>query len=397
MAEQKLPKLTTRVRFPSPAPPLPAMPSRTPSFASRIVAWQRRHGRRDLPWQRTRDAYRIWVSEIMLQQTQVATAIPYYERFVARFPDAATLARAPVDEVMRLWSGLGYYARARNLHRAARIVVEAHGGSPPLSPVELEALPGIGRSTAAAIAAFTTGKPHAILDGNVKRVLARHFGIAGAADSAPVLAKLWTLADSLVPAKGVEGYTQGLMDLGATACTRSNPACAQCPVRGTCVALRDGRIAELPGRKTPRPPASRTVAMLAIVSRGEVLVERRPPVGIWGGLWSLPEAPADADPASWVAKAFGLRVDGVDSLEPFAHAFTHFTLEVVPWLVKAGRGAKAAQGTSTMWLPLQEAAAAALPSPVKKLLARLAGAKPSRRAAVREGTGAGPRGARPRR
>jgi A/G-specific adenine glycosylase len=370
------------------------MPSRSPSFSTRVVAWQRRHGRTGLPWQGTRDPYRIWVSEIMLQQTQVAAAIPFFERFVARFPDVGTLAGAPVDEVMRLWSGLGYYARARNLHKAARAVVDGHGGRFPLSVDQLVALPGVGRSTAAAIAAFATGERHAILDGNVKRVMARHFGVDGAVDSAPVLAKLWALADSLVPARGVEGYTQGLMDLGATVCTRTSPACGNCPVRATCVALRDARIAELPQRKRSRPVPARAIAMLAVVSRGEVLVEKRPATGIWGGLWSLPEAPEDADPADWVERAFGLAVDAVEPLEPFTHAFTHFTLEVRPWLVTVKGAARAAREPFATWLAIQEAPAAALPAPVKKLIARLPREAPSRGVSARAGSGAGSRGGR---
>ena len=370
------------------------MPPSNSSFAARVVAWQRRHGRSDLPWQGTRDPYRIWVSEIMLQQTQVSTVIPYYERFVARFPDAAALAAASEDEVMRLWSGLGYYARARNLHRAARAIVSAHGGCFPLLMRDVLDLPGVGRSTAAAVVAFATGAPHAILDGNVKRVFARHFGVAGPVDSAAIAAKLWALAESLVPAKGVEGYTQGLMDLGATVCTRTKPACAKCPVRGSCVALRDGRVAELPGRKPSRPVPARRVAMLVVVSRGEVLVEKRPPSGIWGGLWSLPEVPADADPAAWAAKTLGLRVAGLDALEPFTHAFTHFTLGVTPWLVRLKGAAPAAGEAFTMWLALQEADAAALPAPVKKLLARLPREAPSREGSARAGSGAGSRGGR---
>jgi A/G-specific adenine glycosylase len=345
-----------------------------------VVAWQRRHGRHDLPWQATRDPYRIWVAEVMLQQTQVAAVIGYFERFMARFPDVATLAAAPVDEVMRLWSGLGYYARARNLHRAAQEVVTGHGGRFPLSHEAASALPGIGRSTAAAIIAFATGKPHAILDGNVKRVLARHFGVAGAADSAATLSKLWTLADSLVPAKDVEAYTQGLMDLGATVCTRARPGCTICPVRRTCVALRDDRIAELPGRKAKRPTPARAVSMIIAVSHDEVLLEKRPPSGIWGGLWSLPEAPAGSDPAAWVAKTLGLRVEGVDALEPFMHAFTHFTLAVTPWLVRVKDSRQSAGEANAIWLPLQEAGTAALPAPVKSLLARIprAACAPSR-------------------
>jgi len=342
------------------------------TFASRIAAWQRRHGRHGLPWQGVRDPYRIWLSEIMLQQTQVATVIPYYERFLVRFPDVAALAAAPDDEVMRLWSGLGYYARARNLLRAARIVVSEHGGRFPRSLTEVAALPGIGPSTAAAIVAFATGEPHAILDGNVKRVMARHFGIAGAADSPATLAQLWATARSVLPEKGIEAYTQGLMDLGATVCVRSGPACGRCPVSGTCVALREDRVAELPGRKARRAAPVKETAMLVLLSQGEVLLQKRPPRGIWGGLWSLPEAPTDADPGAWARRSLGLRVRNVEALEPFTHAFTHFRLAVRPWLLQAARARNRGGRPEFTWLDLRDAQDAALPAPVKKLLARVA-------------------------
>ena len=370
------------------------MPPRTPSFATRIKAWQRRHGRHDLPWQGTRDPYRLWVSEIMLQQTQVATVIPYYERFLARFPDVATLAAADADEVLRLWSGLGYYARARNLHRAAQAIVERYAGRFPLDVDDAQALAGIGRSTAAAIEAFATGQRHAILDGNVKRVLARCFGVEGAVDSAPVLAKLWALSESLVPARGVEEYTQGLMDLGATVCTRTRPTCDACPLASDCVARREGTTDRLPGRKSSRPAREREVAMLVIVSRGEVLVEKRPAAGIWGGLWSLPEVPVGTDPAKRVRRDYGLRVEAVEDLEPFRHAFTHFTLAVRPWLVRAMGDLAQAREPVAMWLALQDAQDAGLPAPVKRLLARLPGADASPGAPARAGSGAGPKAGR---
>jgi A/G-specific adenine glycosylase len=364
------------------------MPSRIPSFAARVAAWQRRHGRRDLPWQGTRDPYRLWVSEIMLQQTQVATAIPYYTRFLARFPDVAALAGAEDDEVLRHWSGLGYYARARNLHRAAQAVLRDHGGRFPLEVDGLQALPGVGRSTAAAIAAFATGRPHAILDGNVKRVLARHAGLGEPVDSAAGSSRLWALAESRLPARGVEAYTQGLMDLGATVCTRARPACERCPVAADCVARLTGRTAELPLRRARRIPGRRDAMLLAIVSGDEVLVEKRPPAGIWGGLWSLPEAPADADPARWVRRQWGLRVRAVEALEPFSHAFTHFTLDARPWLVRASGEPRDGGATRVAWLPLSEAAEAALPAPVKRLLSGLRGA-PIARASARAGSGPG--------
>ena len=344
---------------------------REPSFAQRIVRWQQRHGRHDLPWQRTRDAYRIWLSEIMLQQTQVGTVIAYFERFVARFPTLAALAAASEDDVLASWSGLGYYARARNLHRAAREVVEAHGGVFPSSFEALSQLPGIGRSTAAAIAALASGERRAILDGNVRRVLARHAGIAGDPASAAMMASLWREAEARLPEDDIEGYTQGMMDLGAGVCAPRNPNCLLCPVSADCVARMEKRIDELPGRRRRAPPRRRRIAMLVVLSRGEVLLEKRPPAGIWGGLWSLPEAGA-AEPADVaLARDWGIEAESVEPLEPFEHAFTHFTLEVVPWRVHVRKATRVAEGKTATWLALSDLAGAALPSPVRKLLATL--------------------------
>ena len=343
---------------------------RDDSFAARVVRWQRDHGRHDLPWQGSRDAYRIWLSEIMLQQTQVAAVIPYYERFVARYPTVVHLAAAPEDDVMALWSGLGYYARARNLHRAAREVVARHGGVFPSDSGSLAALPGIGRSTAAAIAAFAGGERGAILDGNVRRVLSRHAGIGGDPSSAAVMSSLWEMAEARLPDGGIEPYTQAMMDLGAVICTVRNPACLLCPVAGDCVALREERVAELPGRRAQRRAPRRRVAMLVVVSRGEVLLEKRPPSGIWGGLWSLPEAAADADVGGALA-SWGFAGASVEPLAPFEHAFTHFTLEVTPWRVSPRGGSRLAADRQATWLPLCDVAGAALPSPIRKLLQAL--------------------------
>jgi A/G-specific adenine glycosylase len=361
------------------------------SFAARIVRWQRRHGRHDLPWQGTRDAYRIWLSEVMLQQTQVASAIPYFERFVARFPDVRTLAAAREDDVLALWSGLGYYARARNLHRAAKEVMARFDGRFPVRFEDVLDLPGVGRSTAAAIVAFATGEPHAILDGNVKRVLARHAGIGGDPSSTAVVAKLWEAAEARLPRRGIEPYTQGLMDLGATVCVRT-PDCDACPVAADCVARIEDRIAQLPGRRKRAAPKRKRTAMLAIIANGEVLLEKRPPTGIWGGLWSLPEAPARSAPAEFARREWGLEVARAQKLEPFEHAFSHFTLEVTPWLVHLKRGTRIAGERVAMWLALSEASTAALPAPVKVLLVAL-----SRSAFAASGTGAAPRAARRRR
>jgi A/G-specific adenine glycosylase len=339
-----------------------------PPFASRIVAWQRDHGRHDLPWQSTRDPYRIWLSEIMLQQTQVATVIAYYGRFLARFPDVASLAAAREDDVLALWSGLGYYARARNLHRAARDVVEKFAGAFPVTRDELAQLPGVGRSTAAAIAAFASGERGAILDGNVRRVLARHAGIGGDPASAAVLARLWSEAEARLPAKGIEAYTQGMMDLGANVCLPRNPRCLLCPVAHDCAARIQDRIFELPGRRARAPARRRRIAMLVILSRGEVLLEKRPPTGIWGGLWSLPEFDASESPREFLARSWGLDAARVAALEPFEHAFTHFTLDVEPWRVDIGKTVRLAEGKAATWLALADLAGAALPSPVRKLL-----------------------------
>jgi A/G-specific adenine glycosylase len=342
------------------------------SFSTRIIRWQRAHGRHGLPWQGTRDAYRIWLSEVMLQQTQVATVLPYYERFLARFPDVRALAAAPVDEVLALWSGLGYYARARNLHRAAIEVVQRFGGEFPCTFEALETLPGIGRSTAAAIAAFASGERRAILDGNVRRVLARHAGIAGDPAAAATLARLWQSAEALLPQAAIEAYTQGMMDLGADVCAIRKPACLVCPVNDDCVARREDRVHELPGKRARRENPRRQVAMLVVLSQGEVLLEKRPPTGIWGGLWSLPEAAVDAGVDAVLASQWGLETAEVQKLPPFDHAFTHFTLTVSPYRIRVRDRACLAAEKAATWLPLTELRGAALPSPVKKLLQRVA-------------------------
>ncbi|MEJ2479653.1 MAG: A/G-specific adenine glycosylase [Acidihalobacter sp.] len=304
------------------------------AFSRRVLAWWREHGRKDLPWQREPTAYRVWVSEIMLQQTQVATVIPYFERFMERFPSLAELAAAPLDDVLQHWSGLGYYARARNLHKAACVVVEEHGGELPQELEALCALPGIGRSTAGAILSLACGQVQPILDGNVKRVLCRYHGVEGWAGSSDVLRRLWTLAESHTPERDAGPYTQAMMDLGATLCTRARPACERCPLSEDCVALRDGRRRELPA---PRPrralPERETCFLLLLDTQGRVLLERRPPTGIWGGLWSLPEAATREEADAWLrAEAGG---DAVwKPMAPLAHTFSHFRLNIRPLLAE---------------------------------------------------------------
>ncbi len=338
-------------------------------FAHHLIVWHKVHGRHDLPWQNTCDPYRIWVSEIMLQQTQVATVTPYFLRFMTRFPDIASLAGAPIDDVLAHWSGLGYYARARNLHAAAQLIVTRHAGEFPRDPANIAALPGIGRSTAAAIAAFAFSVRGAILDGNVKRVLARCFGIAGYPGEAAVQNRLWALAESLLPKSDIEPYTQALMDLGATLCTRARPRCDSCPLQVPCVAHRTQRTAELPSAK-PRADVPHREMVLLILQRGvEVLLEKRPASGIWGGLWSFPEIDRAAILETQLLARFGVKVQGVMPLAPLVHRFTHFRQTLLPLWVAVTPVLQAPPGQ--IWLGLEDARAAAIPTPVRKLLDRL--------------------------
>jgi A/G-specific adenine glycosylase len=339
------------------------------SFASRIIHWQQRHGRHALPWQASRDPYRIWLSEIMLQQTQVATVIPYFERFVARFPDLSTLAAAHEDEVLAHWSGLGYYSRARNLHAAARAIVENHASQFPSLPDLIAELPGVGRSTAAAVATLAFGQRCAILDGNVKRVLARHTGVAGWPGDKKVESVLWQVAEARLPRNEIEVYTQGMMDLGALVCTRSQPACASCPVKADCVAFVHNRATELP---TPRPRKvlpERRVQMLLLLDRGELMLEKRPARGIWGGLWSLPELSPEADPASHCRDRFGFTALAQQQLPQLTHSFSHFRLHIQP--VRLQLNPRTATPPGQIWLSLADALDSALPAPVRKLVAQL--------------------------
>ena len=363
-------------------------------FAQRLIDWQRIHGRRDLPWQRERDAYRIWLSEIMLQQTQVATVLPYYARFLAEFPDVDALARAPLSRVLELWSGLGYYRRAHHLHAAARAVVAGHGGRFPAGAAALATLPGIGRSTAAAIAAFASRERGAILDGNVKRVLARHRGIDGWPGAPGVEAKLWRIAEALLPngtgaatdvhsaadadleadpdvetdADAIATYTQALMDLGATVCTRARPRCTACPIANDCIALVEHRVDALPSPRPRKPLPRREVRVLVIERDGTILLEQRPPLGIWGGLWSLPEMPMVADPSAAIASRFGASAGAAQALPPIVHGFTHFALTMHPLRVAVVAWPAAVRMPGIEWFTREAAIAAALPAPIRKLL-----------------------------
>ncbi|MBI1174874.1 MAG: A/G-specific adenine glycosylase [Sideroxydans sp.] len=339
-------------------------------FAQRVIEWQRLHGRHDLPWQGA-DAYHVWLSEIMLQQTQVATVIPYYQRFIASFPTIAALAAASEDEVLAHWSGLGYYARGRNLHRAAQLIMKKHGGEFPLEFEQIVALPGIGRSTAAAICALARHERRAILDGNVKRVLARHRGIAGWTGDRRVETQLWQQAEALLPPHEVATYIQGLMDLGATVCSRSRPKCAACPVQDDCVALDSERTAELP---TPRPKKSlpeKHSTFVLLRHGNDILLEKRAASGIWGGLWCPPQFDDASSALAYCQQHFALR--DTLPLPAFAHTFSHFRLHISPLLLNVERKPQLAAQPGRLWMELADALNAAIPAPVRMLLEELQG------------------------
>ena len=348
-----------------------------PGFAQALLDWFDRAGRKHLPWQREPTPYRVWVSEIMLQQTQVATVIPYYDRFMANFPTLEALAAAPLEEVLHLWSGLGYYARARNLHRAARVIVADHHGRFPATLVEVQSLPGIGRSTAGAILALALGQRHPILDGNVKRVLARHFAIAGFPGEAAVERRLWSLAEACTPYQRVGDYTQAIMDLGATVCVRSSPMCQACPVAPTCVARAEGRESRLPTPRPKRPRPHRIRhCVIAVRPDGAVLLEARPPAGIWGGLHGLPEFDAAAEIDGWIAR-YLTGVAGAGSAWPaYHHAFTHFDLELRPLVLECeGLAASVAETDRFRWYDSRQPARIGLAAPVAALIAAVGAAR----------------------
>ena len=344
------------------------------AFSNAVIDWQKQYGRHDLPWQNTTDAYAIWVSEIMLQQTQVTAVIGYYARFMQRFSTIAKLANATQEEVLQCWSGLGYYSRARNLHNTAQKIVDDFGGVFPEEFDDMLNLPGIGRSTAAAISTFALDNPQPILDGNVKRVFARHFLIEGWTSSPTIQNKMWLIAERENPADNAIAYTQGLMDLGATVCTRSKPKCEPCPINKSCKAFAQDKTQVLPTPKPKKILPQKETTMLIIRMGNEVLLEKRPQKGIWAGLWSLPEIPM-SDIASEAAQTrFNLTVESDEPLTIVQHVFTHYKLAITPQPLQVSRPPKQkhmAGLPNYMWLPIEDAISAALPTPVRNILLSL--------------------------
>jgi A/G-specific adenine glycosylase len=342
---------------------LPAAPAAN-AIAPALIAWAETHGRHGLPWQQDSTPYRVWVSEVMLQQTQVATVVPYYQRFTGRFPDIPSLASAPLDAVLSLWAGLGYYARARNLHRAAQLAVERHGGCLPDDIAALQRLPGIGRSTAAAILALSSSQRHPILDGNARRVLTRLFAVDGNPDDRATRRCLWALAEACTPCEGVAAYTQAIMDLGSGVCVRANPRCDDCPLSGLCLAHRSGRQHALPpARRRAQRPHRSACAVVATRGNGSLLLERQPSPGVWGGLWSFPTFESESE----ALQRFDSQLAGEPQrLPPQRHAFTHFDLTLRPVIVQVA--ATAALSPGQRWFSPRQLSSVGLSKAVTRFL-----------------------------
>ena len=353
-------------------------------IADALLEWFDQHGRKDLPWQTNRTPYRVWVSEIMLQQTQVATVIPFYERFMAQFPSVENLAEAAEDTVLHLWTGLGYYARARNLHRCAKQVCASHNGVFPNDLEGLEALPGIGRSTAGAILSLAMDTRAPILDGNVKRVLARYHAVEGWPGQRAVNDTLWSFAEHHTPQERLADYTQAIMDLGATCCTRGRPVCERCPLERGCAASAQDRQSDFPGRK-PRKQIPLRQRWLAVVTRapGEVLLQKRPDSGIWGGLWAPPEFEEASAAKTWIATTLSLPTERCRIDDPFHHTFTHFKLEAHPVRAQCTENHPEAISVEShadhlQWFALHPPPSVGLPAPIVRLLAKLGEENPPR-------------------
>lgn len=342
-------------------------------FSARVLSWFDHFGRKDLPWQHNINPYRVWLSEIMLQQTQVATVIPYFQRFVEQFPDVAALSNATDDQVMHLWTGLGYYSRARNLHKTAKQVCQQYGGHFPSNVEQLCELPGIGRSTAGAIASIAFGQPTAILDGNVKRVLARFYAVAGWPGQSCVLKSLWQYAETHTPNQRTADYSQAMMDLGATLCTRSKPACPDCPLISDCQAYKQGNPQDYPGKKPKKALPVKTAQVLIIRNpAGEVLLEKRPPSGIWGGLWVFPEIDSQACAQQYCLDQLGLSVTDIAPQPLYRHTFSHYHFDLSPVIIQLQQQpVTIMEANRQLWYNLQQPPAIGLAAPIKKLISQL--------------------------
>ncbi|MCB2263972.1 MAG: A/G-specific adenine glycosylase [Candidatus Thiosymbion ectosymbiont of Robbea hypermnestra] len=351
----------------------------TDQVAAALLPWFDRHGRKDLPWQQDPSPYRVWVSEIMLQQTRVAVVLPYFARFLVRFPAVTDLAAADRDQILHLWSGLGYYARARNLHKAARLIVADHGGCLPDDIQQLQALPGIGRSTAGAILSLARGQRHPILDGNAKRVLARCFAVPGWPGQGAVLRRLWALAETCTPREGVRAYNQAIMDLGATLCTRHEPGCDRCPLAQGCLARRAGTPTAFPEPKPRKDLPVRALRLLVVRNpAGEILLERRAPTGIWGGLWSLPECDPEQDASDWCRQHLGAVPRRVEMLPVRRHTFSHFLLDIGPLRVELPSDATAIADTDrALWRDPRRPGTLGLAAPIARILREITNTHPT--------------------
>jgi len=341
------------------------------AFSTKLLAWFKDHGRHNLPWQKDKTPYKVWVSEIMLQQTQVSTVIPYFERFMTAFPTVKHLADAEEDAVLHQWTGLGYYARARNLHKTAQIIQQQFAGHFPDTVEKLSELPGIGRSTAGAIIASSMNKPAVILDGNVKRVLCRYFCIEGWPDQTATLKKLWTIAEDLTPRENCADYNQAIMDLGASLCSRTRPACELCPFNDACQAFRTGQTDRFPQKKPKKKLPVRSTTMLVLhANEGQkILLEKRPASGIWGGLWSLPEIPSGDSPDPFLMMHGLRRQEPPQSWQPIRHTFSHYHLDITPMLITLEKfGGGVMEKGRWHWYDLSNPSQVGLAAPVKKLL-----------------------------
>ncbi len=340
-------------------------------FSQVVLDWYHKYGRKTLPWQQEKTPYHVWLSEVMLQQTQVATVIPYFERFIARFPNVSALAKAPLDEVLHLWTGLGYYARARNLHKAAQHIVDKHQGQFPDTFEDVCALPGVGRSTAGAILSLSLKKPYPILDGNVKRVLARCYAVEGWPGKKEVENKLWEISEQVTPTKGVEYFNQAMMDLGAMVCTRTKPKCELCPLNTGCIAYAHHSWADYPRKKPKKAIPEKTTYFLILQYDNLVWLDKRPPAGIWGGLFAFPQFETKMLLEQWLTE-HGLENNKTEQLISFRHTFSHFHLDIVPICVKLSTFTSLMEAQQGLWYNLQTPASVGLAAPVENLLRQLA-------------------------